>query len=256
MTKECPKRLVKCRLLCGQEFRHEELSRHEHERCPKRLVKCPLNCGKTVHNCEIRDHIKNVCRLQCVMCPLDCGKQVRREDVQNHLEMECVLDCRWRVFGCTQRIGPKSKREIHETHICKYRPAKCPYNCADTKLRQKDLSKHALVCPRRIVPCRLHCGMFLPARDQWRHEDPFTGWCPNAPSRCPRDMIGKRFMLATKNEMSGWVEITVLSYDESNDVHEVFHPVDKRTMMSLRVAKLVPVNVPESGWQCGMIEVR
>ena len=145
-------------------------------------------CGWVVH-ANLDDHARK-CPLELVKC--SDGQSVARRDVAAH-EAEVA---RWRkeqkeqekheYVTCNDGVKvPKWDVERYLREDCMWTEMRCSFGCGHT-LRRKDIPHHQeYLCPKRVVQCRLGCGVAeLWADEQAVHEQEHCLWrdvpCPNS----------------------------------------------------------------------------
>uniref|UniRef100_K3WII2 TRAF-type domain-containing protein n=1 Tax=Globisporangium ultimum (strain ATCC 200006 / CBS 805.95 / DAOM BR144) TaxID=431595 RepID=K3WII2_GLOUD len=185
----CRKRLMECRLLCGQVLLFEELFAHETTQCSLRTIECAWGCPSTFMAKESGNHQRKQCPKRLVPCvggrrsttrasqrqsgsntalTSGCGMQVVAEEMQFHLTHLCEnrkVACKWAIHGCEEAIGGSAESRYHHEERA---------------------------CPFRLVPCRNECELsggllacFLPEHYEWQcllENKP----CPN---KCPAPVI-------------------------------------------------------------------
>ena len=136
-----------------------------------------------------------------------CGAVVRFEEIEEHVDKVCLQECRWGC-GCP-RMAPVDRRRVHELHLCPLRIVPCHLGCGITGLLAKDRDHHEKeLCPERLVPCTYGCGAMIKAKALHFHlhgEDGDGGEhaeCPRRPLRCLYNYIHKRLQIFGAEEVS------------------------------------------------------
>ena len=117
-------------------------------------VYCPNQQGgcKEIMKLGALDAHKNVCGFAKVTCTQRCGKFILRKDLTQHCEDECSK----RKIKC-KYCGKLDHYEVisgKHTTTCEEYPVKCPRGCTQSgEIKQKDIKKHAEVCPLEEVQC-------------------------------------------------------------------------------------------------------
>lgn len=200
----CRKRLMECRLLCGQTMCFDELDTHETTQCPLRIVSCPLQCTKTFRANESKRHQRKDCIKRLVPCAADdcggCGMQVVLENMALHLNELCEkrkMTCKYENHGCEQKTGGSmASRRHHEDLECPYRFVSCRNDCGlSDQLISCFLEEHyKWQCPLEKKACPNDCSANLPAHLLSVHTLD-AGDCPNRLTRCRLDLCGKQITL-------------------------------------------------------------
>lgn len=121
---ECPQRLVRCSVGCGEKFPAEKITEHEENDC---VQPCALGCGQKIGPRDKREiHERFLCRLRRQRCENGCGMQLTAEELQRHLD------------------------------ACGHARVDCPNECGRVLMR-KELEAHVAgeigTCPLRALPC-------------------------------------------------------------------------------------------------------
>lgn len=201
----CRKRLMECRLLCGQTMCFDELDTHETTQCPLRIVSCALGCNISFRANESKRHKRKDCIKRLVPCAADntggCGMQVILEDITLHLNELCEkrqMTCKYKHHGCEQKIGGSmASRRHHEDLECPYRFVSCRNDCdLSNQIIGCLLEEHyKWQCPLEKKPCPNDCSAKLPAHLLSVHTLDSAGDCPNRFTRCCLDLCGKQITL-------------------------------------------------------------
>jgi hypothetical protein len=199
--KFCKKRTVECRLGCGKVITFDRRVPHEQNECVLRVASCPIGCGR--HDLKVKDiphHTRDICPKRLVACPYRCGTVVRWEELDEHVDKVCLQECRWGC-GCP-RMAPVDRRRVHELHLCPLRIVPCHLACGITGLLAKDRDHHEKeLCPERLVPCSYGCGEWIRAKALHFHlhgEEGAGGEhapCPKRPLHCLYNYVHKRLQI-------------------------------------------------------------
>ena len=124
---DCPNRVVKCPLECGERLlMFKELDHHVEQECVRRIVPCQ-HCGEKAEERLQPRHYETTCRYRYVPCVLGCGKDIQVIEMKKHFKF-----CTWREITCTQGCGVKLKIKDmleHDTKHCEMRKLPCPLGC-------------------------------------------------------------------------------------------------------------------------------
>ena len=115
--------------------------------CPNKKEGC-----KEVAKLRALDAHKHTCGFAKVICTRGCGKLILRKNLIWHF----ISECSKRKIKC-KYCGKMDHYEVisgkHMT-VCEEYPVKCPRGCTQSsEIKQKDLKKHAEICPLEEVQC-------------------------------------------------------------------------------------------------------
>ena len=116
--------------------------------CPNQKEGC-----KEIMKLGALDAHRNKCGFAKVDCTQGCGKLILRKDLMQH----CNYKCPKRKIKCKfcGKVGPYEVISGEHTTTCEEYPVKCPRGCTQSvgEIKQKDLKKHAEICPLEEVQC-------------------------------------------------------------------------------------------------------
>lgn len=204
----CKKRMIECRLQCGQRVLYDYVLEHEALHCPERIVSCPLGCPATLKANEAVVHIRKQCLNRLLSCdgdpcvnPGGCGDQVVAKDMafhEKHLCRKRKLPCRWAKNGCKEMIGGSSQvRQYHEATKCPYRLVTCRNECClSGQLLACFLNQHYdWQCSLEKKKCQHDCDQ----RERWMTPQELLShrlWtCSKRTTHCRFDLCNKRIQL-------------------------------------------------------------
>ncbi|KAH8068085.1 hypothetical protein JL721_7035 [Aureococcus anophagefferens] len=148
MLNDCELRPAGCDN-CGGTLPKRFLLEHQATDCPARMVDCHM-CGASILASSWKAHREFRCPLRTVTCRMGCGQEMPCEQLAQHE----LIRCRWRGLPCPL---PGCGREIRAYEAGQGKST----SCADHKKKE---------CLRRLVKCRLGCGLQLPFEDRDKHE--------------------------------------------------------------------------------------
>lgn len=109
---------VPCQQACGQVVLRRLMAAHVKRDCPHRMMTCRLFCGEEVPFVDVMDHEANHCMEAEVPCTAGCGSHLRRREMPRHLELTCpcasTISCR---FGCRVLVSLRTAHE--DEHLLK-----------------------------------------------------------------------------------------------------------------------------------------
>ncbi len=115
-------------------------------------------------------------------------------------------------------MAPADRRRVHELHLCPLRIVPCHLGCGITGLLAKDRDHHEKeLCPERLVPCTYGCGLMVKAKALHFHlhgEDGDGGEhaaCPRRPLRCLYNYVHKRLQIFGAEEVRAFVYCIVFA---------------------------------------------
>ena len=132
-----------------------------------------------------------------VACRLGCGLKVPYEEREHHENNVCTRPCMW----CGERIGPESRRRLHERFHCPKRHVQCPNLCGVEGVAEEDMERHCIKdCPLYPSACPNGCAWTGYRREVRIHIDGESGSCPERKRRCRYDMLGRRIRFRTNEQ--------------------------------------------------------
>ena len=131
-----------------------------------------------------------------VACRLGCGLKVPYEEREHHETQVCTRPCMW----CGERIGPESRRRLHERFHCPKRHVQCPNLCGVEGVAEEDMERHCIKdCPLDPSACPTGCAWTGYRREVRIHID--GEWeLSRAETEVRCDMLGRRIRFRTNEQ--------------------------------------------------------
>ena len=117
-----------------------------------------INCPNTpctwtgsLHELDKHRNTPTGCQYQEDACTMNCGKRMLRKELQEHLQSRCPL----RPYQCQFCKTQGTQGEIVTTHYksCDAFLLKCPNDCGEAGIAQKQMKHHLSQCPEQDVKC-------------------------------------------------------------------------------------------------------
>ena len=118
--------------------------------CP--TCRCPLN-PRALFRVRIVENLINAMQVRC--CPPRSGDDPAEPSAKRQ---RTDPGCPW--------VGRLEEREAHQQH-CGFVEVPCPNGCG-SQVPRRQLERHRVVCPRRLVQCT-HCKGTFPLRAMGDH---------------------------------------------------------------------------------------
>ena len=136
-------------------------------------LKYPIQCPNAFYNAVIpRENInehKKTCQYEMVDCSNGCGLELQQQHLNNCMSKKC-----WRGTVKCQYCHITGKHYIihgnHKEQCLKF-PISCP-NKYNLHILRDDLTKHADVCPMKLIACDyfiMHCEKVINLKDHKVH---------------------------------------------------------------------------------------
>ena len=124
----------------------------------RRVKNLRINCPNvpcmwigSLHELDKHRNTKAGCQYQKDACTMNCGATMIRKELWEHLQSRCPL----RPYQCQFCKIQGTHREVVRRHYkqCGTFLLKCPNNCGETSIEQKEMTHHLLECPDQDVRC-------------------------------------------------------------------------------------------------------
>ena len=164
----CPHRKVNCKY-CSDVGTYDFIIGQHIDLCLKYPIRCPnVNCTVEMSREDISKHRKT-CQYEMVDCSNGCELAVQRRQLNNHMSKKCshrAVKCQYcQITGKYYSIQGDHKEQ------CPKFPVPCPNKC-NLHVTRDDLTKHADVCPMKLIPCDyfiVGCEKVINLKDQKTH---------------------------------------------------------------------------------------
>ena len=165
---ECSHRKIKCKY-CYDVGAHNFITGKHKDLCPKFPMQCPnASCTAEIFRQDVDEHRKT-CQYEMVDCCNGCGLTLQRRQLNNHMSKKCLhrtTKCQYcQITGKHLIIQGEHKEQ------CPKLPISCPNKC-NLHIPREDLTKHADVCPMKLIPCdyfNVGCKKAIFLKDQKMH---------------------------------------------------------------------------------------
>lgn len=154
-TEHCSKREIVC-WQCNDKVISENITTHLHEECPSRLLKCSIGCGQMFKASDLHYHENEICQKYCKW---ECGQKIGPPDRLNLHELtQCLLRTALCKYNCRPNLRMTAGYvKEHMESYCPMTPLICPNSCDCGMILRKDLRAHMDSqfgdCMERFVRC-------------------------------------------------------------------------------------------------------